>query len=88
MLRMRPIFMTTLTTILAMIPMAVSNSGNGALMSGMALVIIGGLFASTILPLLLLPTFYLIFDRNIEKMERKKQKRLEKLAKRQSEAKI
>lgn len=59
-LRMRPIFMTTLTTVLAMIPMAVGVGDNGEIMRGMALVIIGGLLASTVLTLLLLPTFYLM----------------------------
>ncbi|MEG1773279.1 MAG: efflux RND transporter permease subunit, partial [Oscillospiraceae bacterium] len=59
-LRMRPIFMTTLTTVLAMIPMAVNTKGNAALMNGMAMVIIGGLMASTVLALLLLPSFYML----------------------------
>ena len=63
MLRMRPIFMTTLTTMLAMVPMAIGLGDNGEIMRGMALVIIGGLFASTTLTLLLLPSFYLIFYR-------------------------
>jgi len=58
--RLRPILMTTLTTILSMIPMAVGWGSNGAMMQGMAVVIIGGLTASTILTLVLLPTFYLI----------------------------
>lgn len=62
-LRMRPIFMTTLTTMLAMVPMAIGMGENGEIMRGMALVIIGGLFASTVLTLLLLPSFYIIFYR-------------------------
>lgn len=59
--RLRPILMTTLTTVLAMIPMAVVSGGSAEIMKGMAVVIIGGLTASTILTLLLLPTFYLLF---------------------------
>jgi len=62
MLRMRPIFMTSLTTILAMVPTAVSTGGNGRLMSGMAWVIIGGMVASTLLTLMLLPAFYLLLS--------------------------
>ena len=72
MLRMRPIFMTTLTTILAMVPMGIGIGSNAAMMRGMAMVIIGGLIASTILTLLLIPTFYLLTD----KRERKRRKAL------------
>ena len=78
-LRMRPIFMTTLTTVLAMVPMAVSTSGNGAIMSGMAFIIIGGLMASTILTLLLMPSFYLLFDSKYTP-EEKRRRREEKVA--------
>ena len=78
-LRMRPIFMTTLTTVLAMVPMAFSTSGNGALMSGMAFVIMGGLMASTILTLLLLPSFYLLLDSK-HTPEEKQRMREEKVA--------
>ena len=60
--RMRPILMTTLTTILSMIPMGLGIGDGSELMQGMAIVIIGGLTASTILTLLLLPTFYLLFS--------------------------
>ncbi|MFV0497670.1 MAG: efflux RND transporter permease subunit [Candidatus Fimivivens sp.] len=80
MLRMRPIFMTTLTTILAMVPMAIGIGGNAALMQGMAFVIIGGLIASTVLTLLLLPTFYLLFDKQ-ERLRKKQLKREKKDAK-------
>jgi len=71
-LRMRPIFMTSLTTILAMVPMAVSSSGNGRLMSGMAWVIIGGMIASTVLTLLLLPAFYLMLGSKLTPEEKAK----------------
>ena len=68
-IRLRPILMTTLTTILAMIPMAVTKSNE--IMRGMAFVIIGGLVASTLLCLLLMPTFYLLIDKNARKQRRK-----------------
>ena len=58
-IRLRPILMTTLTTILSMVPMGLGLGSNGAMMQGMALVIIGGLVASTLLTLLLMPTIYL-----------------------------
>ena len=71
--RLRPILMTTLTTILSMLPLALGIGKNTESMQGMAVVIVGGLIASTILTLILLPTFYLIIakknktDRRTEK---------------------
>lgn len=56
--RLRPILMTTLTTIVAMIPMACGYGQSGELMQGLALVDVGGLIASTVLALLMLPTYY------------------------------
>ncbi|PWM21359.1 MAG: AcrB/AcrD/AcrF family protein, partial [Oscillospiraceae bacterium] len=64
MLRMRPIFMTTLTTILGMVPLVVVQGGSSEMMKGMAWVIIGGLVTSTLLTLLLLPTFFLLVNRH------------------------
>ena len=61
-IRLRPILMTTLTTILAMVPMLFA-SGMAEMLRGIAQVVIGGLVASTLLVLLLLPTFYLIMDK-------------------------
>ena len=55
--------MTTLTTVLAMIPMALAYGNSGELLQGLALVNIGGLLASTLLTLLLLPTVYQLFDK-------------------------
>ncbi len=60
--RMRPIFMTTLTTVVAMIPMALAYGDNGEMMQGLALVNVGGLVASTILSLIVLPVYYLIMN--------------------------
>ncbi|MCR5302940.1 MAG: efflux RND transporter permease subunit [Lachnospiraceae bacterium] len=60
--RLRPILMTSLTTILAMVPTATGIPKGSETLQGMSVVIVGGLFASTILTLLLLPTFYLIID--------------------------
>ena len=58
--RLRPILMTTLTTVLSMVPMAMAIGENGKLMQGLALVDLGGLTASTLLALLLLPVYYRI----------------------------
>ena len=60
--RMRPMFMTTLTTIVAMIPMAAAYGNSGKTMQGLALVDVGGLIVSTIMALLVLPVFYVIMS--------------------------
>ncbi|MBQ2257966.1 MAG: efflux RND transporter permease subunit [Lachnospiraceae bacterium] len=84
-LRLRPILMTTLTTILSMLPMVFATNENAAMMKGMSLIIIGGLITSTLLILLLLPSFYLLMSKQgrREAKERRQQKR-----QRRREAKI
>lgn len=61
--RLRPILMTTLTTIVAMIPMALAYGDSGESMQGLALVDVGGLIASTVLALLMLPIYYAVMSR-------------------------
>lgn len=56
--RMRPILMTAGTTILALVPLALSTSGSSALWSPMALTVIGGMTLATPLTLLVLPVMY------------------------------
>ena len=56
--RLRPILMTTLTTILALIPLSLGLGAGGKLMQPMAIVVIGGLFIGTFVTLLLIPTIY------------------------------
>ncbi len=56
--RLRPIMMTTLTTVVAMIPMAMGYGDSGKSMQGLGLVNVGGLLASTVLALLMLPVYY------------------------------
>ena len=55
-IRMRPILMTTGTTVISMLPNAVAYGKSGAMMQGLALVDVGGLIAATILTLILLHT--------------------------------
>lgn len=83
-IRLRPILMTTLTTILSVIPMVFATDENAAMMRGMALIIIGGLVTSTLLILLLLPSFYLVMSkqgrqeakaRRAEKREQRRRKK-------------
>lgn len=62
-IRLRPIVMTTLTTVLALLPLAF-GAGEGAELRGpMAVTIIGGLTASTVGSIVVLPCLYLVLDR-------------------------
>lgn len=69
--RMRPILMTTLTTVIGMVPMALGIGEGMEIMAPMGLSIIGGLIASTIVTLFLVPILYAIVD----DMETKKRNR-------------
>ena len=74
--RLRPILITTLTTVISMTPSALGFGGRSSvMMQGMALVIIGGLVASTILILVLMPAFYLIVYGTSKKNRRKKRQK-------------
>ncbi|AII60048.1 MAG: efflux RND transporter permease subunit [Dehalococcoides mccartyi] len=57
-IRLRPIVMTALTTILAMIPMALSVSSGTVLSAELAVVVIGGMVSSTFLTLFVIPAVY------------------------------
>ncbi len=59
--RLRPILMTACATILALVPLALSESASSSLISsGLAITVIGGLTTSTLLTLVVLPVIYLI----------------------------
>ena len=58
--RLRPILMTTLTTIISMIPMIFTTSPNLVMMKEMSYIVIGGLIASTVLAMFLVPPFCLL----------------------------
>ena len=62
-IRLRPIVMTTLTTALALTPLVFGGGEGAELRAPMALTIIGGIVASTLGSLLVLPCLYLILDR-------------------------
>jgi len=59
--RVRPIFMTTATTVLGMLPMVINKGETNDIWSSLALCTIGGLTVSTILILVVLPIFYYLF---------------------------
>lgn len=56
--RLRPILMTAIATIGAMIPMALSSGGGGLVSQDLAITVIGGLFSSTLLTLVVVPVVY------------------------------
>ena len=60
--RFRPIVMTTLTTILGLLPMALGIGGGGEIRAPMAITVIGGLSVSTLLTLVLIPVVYNLVD--------------------------
>ncbi|MGO1527480.1 MAG: efflux RND transporter permease subunit, partial [Senegalia sp. (in: firmicutes)] len=61
-IRLRPILMTTLTTALGLLPIAIGLGEGSEIQAPMATVVIGGLLVSTILTLVLIPVMYTIFD--------------------------
>ena len=62
-IRLRPILMTTLTTALALTPLVFGTGEGAQLRAPMAMTIIGGIIASTVGSLLVLPCLYLLLDR-------------------------
>ena len=56
--RIRPIFMTTATTVLGLIPMALDRSESAVLWSPLAVTVVGGLISSTVLTLFVVPVLY------------------------------
>ena len=61
--RLRPILMTTATTVFGLLPMALGLGEGAELRTPMALTVIGGLITSTLLTLLVVPAVYTILDR-------------------------
>lgn len=73
--RMRPILMTTLTTILAMVPLAMGLGEGAEMQAPMAITVIFGLTVSSIFTLLLIPIIYTFFDDLTLKMQGKSKKK-------------
>jgi HAE1 family hydrophobic/amphiphilic exporter-1 len=81
--RLRPILMTTLTTMLAMVPMGFFSGEGSELVQPIGRTVIGGLGASMIMTLFLIPVLYAVFNRNHENTS--KTKETESLPARQEE---
>lgn len=73
--RLRPVIMTSLTTILGMVPMAIGSGEGAELWRPMGIAVIGGLTMSTILTLLFVPVLYCIFAITGVKRQRRKIKK-------------
>jgi HAE1 family hydrophobic/amphiphilic exporter-1 len=67
--RIRPIIMTSLTTILALLPLTIGFGESASLRSPMALAVIGGLITSTLLTLAVIPCVYDVLDQFREKIK-------------------
>lgn len=73
--RLRPVLMTTLTTILGMVPMALGSGEGSEMWRPLGVSVIGGLTVSTILTLILVPVLYCVFAGTGIKRQRRKIKR-------------
>ena len=61
--RLRPIMMTTSTTVLGLLPMALGFGEGAEIRTPMAITVIVGLITATVLTLIIIPTVYSVFDR-------------------------
>ncbi len=67
--RLRPVLMTALTTILGMVPLAVGMGSGSETWSPLARAVIGGLTATTLLTLIVIPILYILFERIEERIK-------------------
>jgi len=70
--RLRPVLMTTLTTIFGMVPLVMMRSSGSEVWRPMGVAMIGGLTVSTLVTLVLVPTIYTIFENRFRRFEEKK----------------
>jgi multidrug efflux pump subunit AcrB len=78
--RLRPILMTALATIFALVPMALGITGHGGFISQpLAIVVIGGLVSSTVLTLIVLPSLYNLVEGARERRQARREARDEKV---------
>jgi HAE1 family hydrophobic/amphiphilic exporter-1 len=78
--RLRPILMTTLTTILGLLPMAFSPGEGSELVAPIGKTVLGGLSFGTLMTLFLMPTVYYIMNRRSDERAAKTDARLERIA--------
>ena len=71
-LRIRPVMMTTITTVLAMVPMAMATGDTPEMMTDMCLTMMSGMIISTVITLVFTPVYYSVIDDLPKKFRRKK----------------
>jgi hydrophobic/amphiphilic exporter-1 (mainly G- bacteria), HAE1 family len=71
--RLRPILMTAIATICALIPLAIGLGGGSIISGGLAVIVIGGLATSTILTLIMVPVMYELLHFRRSRRERRNQ---------------
>jgi HAE1 family hydrophobic/amphiphilic exporter-1 len=69
--RLRPILMTSIATMLGLVPMALGLGDGGELQAPLARVVIGGLLASTMVTLVLVPAVYTLFEEGFGGLKRR-----------------
>ena len=70
--RLRPVLMTAMTTMLGMLPMALSRGEGSEIWSPLGISVVGGLFFSTLVTLVLIPAIYAVLSRHGERNKKKK----------------
>ncbi|MBK6346909.1 MAG: efflux RND transporter permease subunit [Bacteroidales bacterium] len=73
--RLRPILMTTFSMIFGMMPIALASGAGSEWKNGIAIAIIGGLTSSLLLTLVVVPVMYVIFDKMIERVNRRRKRK-------------
>ena len=73
--RLRPVLMTALTTILGMLPMALSRGEGSEMWHPLGIVVIGGLLVSTFVTLIVVPVFYAVLSKQDEKTKEEKRRK-------------
>jgi len=72
-IRLRPILMTAVATLMAAIPPALGLGSGSEIRTPMAIAVIGGLVLSTVLSLIVVPAFYVVVDKGGRKAKKKKE---------------
>ena len=80
--RLRPILMSTLTTVLGMLPMMLSTKEGAEMMTGLATVMVYGLTLSTLITLIFIPTIYVGYNNIKVRRRKRKEKRRARRAER------
>lgn len=73
--RLRPVLMTAFTTLLGMLPMALSNGEGSEMWRPLGIVVIGGLLVSTIITLIVVPVLYAVMSRHGERNKEEKNRK-------------